>query len=372
MTSTLVPVRARPSRRSEAAGDAPAGPEGELASTRRRRHWRLALATVVALAVAVFVVSRRSDLVATTDVLRQLQTVPLLIALALSVAAVVCRGALSRAAYRAVGLESDLGSMVWVSAAAYGLNKVLKTGGLGGMTLFVRHGTARRRPAGQVTAAYVLASLAAQFALVAAVLVAIGSMAASGALSGPLLVVAGAVTALIVIGLAGFVAATGRRSLVRSMYAAPHATLSRLATLFGRPGRPAPDTEHADRFYEAARLARHPANALPLLGYALAAKLLGAAVLTASLAATGTGVGFGQALAVYVISLVAAVVGILPGGLGAVEASMGALLTGFGVAAPVAIGAVLTFRLFDLWLPALLGLVAARILRSRIPNVRAP
>ena len=54
----------------------------------------------------------------------------------------------------------------------------------------------------------------------------------------------------------------------------------------------------------------------------------------------------------------AALVGPLPGGIGVADASLGALLIANGVSGPAAAGAVIAFRLLDLWLPLFVGAVA--------------
>jgi uncharacterized membrane protein YbhN (UPF0104 family) len=133
----------------------------------------------------------------------------------------------------------------------------------------------------------------------------------------------------------------------------------RLAAGLGRTGPRAPDLTQVDSFYEAGGILRRtPVASLPVIGHALAAKLLGAGVLAAALGATEADVGLGTALAVYALALVAASASLLPGGVGAVETTMTVLLTGHGVPAATALAAVVTFRLLDLWLPILIGLLA--------------
>ena len=54
------------------------------------------------------------------------------------------------------------------------------------------------------------------------------------------------------------------------------------------------------------------------------------------------------------------IVGVLPGGLGFAEVSMGASLHAFGVDAGHALAAIAVYRLFDLWLPLTIGLASLR------------
>ena len=52
-------------------------------------------------------------------------------------------------------------------------------------------------------------------------------------------------------------------------------------------------------------------------------------------------------------------------GLGLVEASLSVLLISFGVPKANAIAVAVTFRLFDFWLPVLLGVISLLILRRQ-------
>ncbi len=88
---------------------------------------------------------------------------------------------------------------------------------------------------------------------------------------------------------------------------------------------------------------------------AIGGKLLGFAGLLLVLSGLGVHLGLATALLVYTLTLMASLVGPLPGGLGVADASLGALLVANGVSAPQAAAAVVAFRLLDLWLPLLAG-----------------
>jgi len=55
----------------------------------------------------------------------------------------------------------------------------------------------------------------------------------------------------------------------------------------------------------------------------------------------------------------------VPGGIAVIEVAMAALFAGLGVPANVAVVAVLAYRLFSFWLPALIGIPIAATLQSR-------
>ena len=95
-----------------------------------------------------------------------------------------------------------------------------------------------------------------------------------------------------------------------------------------------------------------------LLGTAVFGKLLGGAALYLVLAGLGIHLGVATVLLVYTLTIMAALIGPLPGGIAVADASLGALLVANGVQAPAAAGAVIAFRLLDLWIPLFVGAVA--------------
>ena len=76
---------------------------------------------------------------------------------------------------------------------------------------------------------------------------------------------------------------------------------------------------------------------------------------------------------VFALGSVVGAVSMLPGGLGAAEASMAGVLLTFGIVEPVAVGATMVIRVGTLWYAAVLGLVvfsAHKLLRDE-PNPEA-
>jgi uncharacterized membrane protein YbhN (UPF0104 family) len=163
------------------------------------------------------------------------------------------------------------------------------------------------------------------------------------------------------------------RPLVERCYPLPFRAVGRLAARFGARGPTEPDPAHVDRFYAAvATLRADPMAVAPVLAHAMAAKAIGAAVLMAALASVGADIGPEAALLVYVMALAAAAVTLLPGGLGAVEATMTLLLAGYGVPSTTALAGTIAFRFLDLWLPIIVGLVVAPGLDRSIDGSTSP
>jgi uncharacterized membrane protein YbhN (UPF0104 family) len=97
--------------------------------------------------------------------------------------------------------------------------------------------------------------------------------------------------------------------------------------------------------------------------HALATEVIAVAILWSSAHAVGASVRPLDALVGYSVAGLFAIIGFLPSGFGFVEVSLGAVLVGYGAAAGTAAAAVLLFRVFELWLPVVIGAALARRLR---------
>lgn len=114
-----------------------------------------------------------------------------------------------------------------------------------------------------------------------------------------------------------------------------------------------------------AAVARRPARVVALLGGSAAISLSYVAAVAAAVAAFGGELSFAQVGTAYLAAAALASVAPTPGGLGAFEAALVALLTGFRMADGPAVAAVLTFRLATFWLPILPGWAAVTWMQRR-------
>ena len=149
-----------------------------------------------------------------------------------------------------------------------------------------------------------------------------------------------------------------RRSLVVTIATRVRHVRARVRHRFGRPLR---DVEGCAGHELPSAMARMRADwraSTWLLGTAVLGKLLGCAGLYMVLTGLGIHLALPTILLVYTLTIMAAFVGPLPGGIGVADASLGALLVANGVSATAGRGAVIAFRLLDLWIPLLVGAVA--------------
>ncbi len=319
----------------------------------------LFIPALAVLAIATAAAAKSRDVAEAVAILGDVRTWPLLVAIGASCIGVVNRASQLQSAHRLAGIEVSVWSLLRVSAAAYALNKLVKTGGLGGVAMIVRHGAARGSATGATLTACMLNSISGHLAMALTVFVGLALVGLDGSAPGPqaspwvimmvpLATIAGTGGVVVV---ADRGQATARywlqradalmlgsraRSVLETLTASIDSLLGALATL--RSTRP---------------------GSLRVFVHAVAAKLLGAAILVSSLGAVGAEIPIGAALAVYALALITAAISVLPAGLGAVEATTTVLLTGAGVPMATALAGTLLFRLLDLWLPVLVGAIAA-------------
>jgi undecaprenyl-diphosphatase len=108
---------------------------------------------------------------------------------------------------------------------------------------------------------------------------------------------------------------------------------------------------------------RHPTQAILVLGGAVGVTGSYVLALLCSLRAFGATPPLLDVGAAYLVGTAIGAASPTPGGLGAIEAALVAVLLHFGVPGGPAVTGVLAFRLVTYWLPILTGVPAARALR---------
>ena len=107
-----------------------------------------------------------------------------------------------------------------------------------------------------------------------------------------------------------------------------------------------------------------PWRVLALVGGSVGVTMSYIAALAATIAAFDGGLSLPQIGTAYLLAAAVGSVAPTPGGLGALEAALVSLLTGYGMPDGRAIAAVLTFRLLTFWLPVLPGWVVFQRMQS--------
>jgi uncharacterized protein (TIRG00374 family) len=324
--------------------------------------FRLFPYVIVAVAAIVFIAANREDVPATLRAIRQARTPFLLAALLLTLAALGTQIALHTSAQQTVGIDVSARQLAGPIVVGGFLNLVVKSGGMAGLAPLL--GAARRRgqARGNTIAGYLLVNVLGHVAFVAALFASIVMLVMDGRFSR---VDAGATLVFLLltaVQVVALVAALRSRDAVRRLYTLPHRL--RDAVLRRRQRNPS-DTDDdrvtsADDLFDAVQLVRsRPRAALPSMTFALLVEVIGMAQLWCVLKALGESPGIVVPVVAYSVSVLFTIVGVLPGGLGFVEVGLAAVLVSFGSAGTVAAAAVVLYRVCELWIPSLFGLIAS-------------
>lgn len=355
----------------DAERNAVAAPQdGASRPSRRRRVVRVALPGAIAVAAvgALIVIARshRRQVPGLVDALRHADPRFLAVAASVMVIGMLNHAALHAASRRAVGLSGSTGSTLGLSVRAAFANKLVKSGGLAAAGVFAADARRRTLPMAKVMVAYGLASIISRVGFVVAVVVCF----AAGASSVPwltILVSLGLVVAAIAVR-----AVHGRlvrrrspqrvRSLVRCRAVAIACRVIGWlpSTARARLGDAGPGLAEA-----VGRARRAPALVARAFGHALAVELLGATMLCAALASVGASIPGGRLAVIYATAAIVGIVGPLPAGLGVIDATLGIGLLRAGVTGPQVVSAIAIYRVFQFWIPLMVGAVAVALHRRR-------
>jgi uncharacterized protein (TIRG00374 family) len=238
---------------------------------------------------------------------------------------------------------------------------------MGGLALYLADGRRRSQSRAAVVTAYVLAALLGHVAFAALLVTALLVLWWDGRLTGAELAAAGVFVVYIGVQAAVVLAAIRSKAALRTLHALPSKVVARIRRLIGRP-RPSSPHSHddADELYDAVHLLGHrPKSIIAPAICALLVEVLGVLTIWAVLRAFGESVGLQVPVVAYAISVLFSIVGVLPAGIGFAEASLATVFTSFGVPGSVAAVAVITYRLFEVWIPFAIGAFAAQHLARK-------
>lgn len=322
---------------------------------------------LLCVATAWFVWTKRADLPATRDALQAASPFWMFVAFVLALVFMVNQAMFYRSAQRALGVELPPRDVWNGSNAAFFVNTIAKSGGLAGVTAFTAAASRHRLSRSRTIAAYVVVAVLGQLGFALSLIVSIVVLAGSGHFT-RIEMIASVVFGLYTIVLTVSVAAGFRsRRLLRSIHALPTRIKHSVRRISDSdPSVAAVDTTEPDELFDALQLLRQDPRALTVTFlHAILVEVLAVAMLWATLHAVGAGFDPSVALVAYSISVMFFIVGVLPGGLGFVEASLGVVLSGYGVSVAAVAASVVLYRLLELWLPLAVGAVAVRKMRSQ-------
>jgi uncharacterized protein (TIRG00374 family) len=318
---------------------------------------------LLGVCLAVFVWANRREVPIISRAVTTARPVWCLTAGALMVVWMANDAGLQRATLRATGVRMGFGRVAIGAGVAHFLNLTTKSAGVAGLAGFRAEGRRAGLPENSVTAGYVLGAMLTEWAFVVALLASLVVLAIDGHLTATDLVGVGIFVLYAGSRILILVSATRDRDLLRSLMRLPvrfWASVRRRSPCEGF----ARSNAAADELFDSLQLVRGRCGALmPAVAHALATEVIAAAILWSCLRAVGAPLSPLQSLVAYSVSGLFGIVGFLPGGLGFVEVSLSAVLVGFGTTGVTAAAGVVLYRLFELWLPVLIGAAFAHRLR---------
>lgn len=321
---------------------------------------RVVIAALGLGAVALVVVNRE-DVPAAWSALRNARVGWVVALVLLVVVYLLDQGLRQVVAQRAVELCPRWGSMLPAAWAAHFVNAVSKSGGFAGIAVLAAEGRRSGKARGAVLAAGLMVAVLDQLAFAAVVPFAILALVLGDRFSAADGVATGVFALYVGITVVAVIAAAQGRASVRALFALPGRCWAwSQRVVFRRSVRFRPDEDRADEMFEAIALVkRRPARAVPAALAAVAVDLLAVLELWVALRAVGVDVGPSVPFVAYSISTLFAVVGLVPGGIGVVELSVGAVLHSFGIPLSLAAAAVVLFRVGEFWIPLAVGAIAS-------------
>ena len=321
----------------------------------RSAHRRGIGAALLGLVAVAFVVANRGEVPNTWRILTAARPMWCLAAGALTVLWMANDTGLQRATLRATGVRMSIGKVVLGASVAHFLNLTTKSAGAAGLAGFRAEARRAGLPENSVTAGYVLGALLTEWAFAVALLASFVVLASHGHLSAADLVGAAVFALYAGSRVLMLIAASRDRDRLRRVMRLPIRWWSSIRRRSPTEGIARSDRA-ADELFDSLQLVRSRGGVLlPAVGHAVATELIAAAVLWACLHAVGISLGPLQSLVAYSVSGLFGIIGFLPGGLGFVEVSLSAVLVAFGTAGATAAAAVVLYRLFEWWMPVVIG-----------------
>jgi uncharacterized protein (TIRG00374 family) len=314
---------------------------------------------MVAVAGIAFVMANRSEVPATMRAIRQSQPAYLCIGLLLSAVALANQIALHSSAQRAAGVEVSALELARPVAATGFLNLVVKSGAMAGLAPLLAAARRRKSGRGNTIAGYLLVNLFGHVAFTAALTASLLVLIIDGRFTRVDGIATFVFVVLTSVQVFALVAAMRSRNALRRVYTLPR----RIADAVRRRKQVEVSDgafRSADELFDAVQhLRSKPRAALRVLLFAFGVEAIGMTQLWCVLRAVGQQPRVVVPVVAYAVSVLFAIVGFLPGGLGFVEAGLGAVLVSFGLTGATAAAAVVLYRVLELWIPVIVGALAA-------------
>lgn len=317
------------------------------------KHWKLIvnLATLAALVILIYVV--RDDLVNTFRNLGHINAWALLLLLPVEFLNYHAQARLYQRLFAIVGNRLSYKFLFKTSLELNFVNHVFPSGGVTGMSYFtLRLREGKKLSAGKATFIHVM-KIALYFLAFEVILVfGVFCLALMGRVNGIVILAAGSLSTLLVVGTIGFVYIIGSKQRINSFFTGLTRALNRLIRIV-RPSYPetiniSQARKSFDDFHDSYQSIKDNYHRLkiPFL-YALLADATEVAAVYVVYIAFGEWVNIGAVILAYGIANFAGLVSVLPGGVGIYEALMTTVLAATGIPPGVSLPVTVMYRILN-------------------------
>lgn len=318
-----------------------------------RRHWKLILNVVTLAALVLLVYLIRDQIVDTFRNLGQVHAWVLLLMIPLEALNYHAQARAYQGLFAIVGNKLSYKYLFKTSLELNFVNHVFPSGGVTGMSYFtLRLRDGEQLSSGKATFIHVM-KIALYFLAFEVILVfGVFCLAAMGRVNDIVILVAGSLSTLLLVGTAGFLYIIGTEQRINTFFGALTRGLNRAIKVVRPRGADAVDTEKARRvftdFHESYQQIRDNLHLMKMpFFYALVADLTEILTLYVVYIAFGEWVNIGAVILAYGIANFAGLVSVIPGGVGIYEALMTTVLAATGVPPRVSLPVTVMYRILN-------------------------
>lgn len=340
-----------------------------------RKRWKLLLNAITVLALIALVVAIRGQLATTIENLFKVHAWFLLLILPVEFLNYDAQARLYQGLFNVVGNRLGYWRLFAASLELNFINSVFPSGGVTGISYFGVRMRDREITGAKATVVHLLKLVLLFLSFEVLVVVGVFLLAIEGRMNSLILLVAGVLTTLMVVGTAGFAYVIGSKRRIAGFFTWATRQLNRVLRVFHRGNAEVINVAGAQKLFEDLHenymLIRRDKRRLraPFL-WALMANFWEVAAVYVVYAAFGDLVNFGAVILAYAVANFAGLVSVLPGGVGIYEGLMTLTLTATGVPSRLSLPVTIMYRVLNtaIQLPPGYWLYHRTLARHSTPN----
>lgn len=317
------------------------------------RRWKLILNLVTLGALIILVIAIRKQLGQTFDNLFRIHAWALLLMIPVEILNYHSQAKLYQRLFGIVGNKLDYKYLYKASLELNFVNHVFPSGGVTGLSYFsLRLRDGKNLTGAKATLVHFMKLMLTFLSFELLIVFGLLSLSIMGQVNNLVILVAGSLSTLLLVGTVGFFYLVGSRSRIRNFFTTLTKLLNRLIHIV-RPKYPETiNIEHAETmvndFHDNYKEIKSRYKELkgPFM-YALLANITEVAAVYVVFMAFGHNVNVGAVILAYAIANFAGLISVLPGGIGIYELLMTTTLAACGVPASVSLPVIVTYRVVN-------------------------